>query len=289
MKQLMTVSLAFAVILVVLCARPNKKRQEQRPRLPKPGIETVQLGKSVEDRPIQMYVFGTRGPWTFIFAGIHGNELTTEYVALQLVDYLYAHREVYTARRVAVLPAANPEGLIRRTKTNIRGVDCNRNFPAENWKRIPRTASRYGGPAAASEPETRAILEAVKMLEPVRIVSIHSSKKIPPCNNYDGPGKALADLMRQHNGYPAKAELGYPTPGSFGTWAGVERGIPTITLELPGRQTGHKVWIDNRDALLACIKFNPQADAQADPNQRTTTKPQPCEVDPADASAARNE
>ena len=27
------------------------------------------------------------------------------------------------------------------------------------------------------------------------------------------------------------ADLGYPTPGSFGTYCGIERNIPTITLE----------------------------------------------------------
>lgn len=31
---------------------------------------------------------------------------------------------------------------------------------------------------------------------------------------------------------PLQESIGYPTPGSFGTWAGVEKGIPTITLEL---------------------------------------------------------
>ena len=33
-------------------------------------------------------------------------------------------------------------------------------------------------------------------------------------------------------GYPVEKSIGYPTPGSFGTWAGIERKIPTITLEL---------------------------------------------------------
>ena len=31
---------------------------------------------------------------------------------------------------------------------------------------------------------------------------------------------------------PAEGSIGYPTPGSFGTYCGVERNIPTITLEL---------------------------------------------------------
>jgi hypothetical protein len=26
--------------------------------------------------------------------------------------------------------------------------------------------------------------------------------------------------------------MGYPTPGSFGAFAGIDRGVPTITLEL---------------------------------------------------------
>ena len=33
-------------------------------------------------------------------------------------------------------------------------------------------------------------------------------------------------------GYPVEESIGYPTPGSFGTWAGIEKNIPTITLEL---------------------------------------------------------
>ena len=32
--------------------------------------------------------------------------------------------------------------------------------------------------------------------------------------------------------YPVEASIGYPTPGSFGTYCGVERNIPTITLEM---------------------------------------------------------
>ena len=29
-----------------------------------------------------------------------------------------------------------------------------------------------------------------------------------------------------------KKDIGYPTPGSFGTYAGIERNIPIITIEL---------------------------------------------------------
>jgi len=42
----------------------------------------------------------------------------------------------------------------------------------------------------------------------------------------------IAEKISEIIGYPVQQEIGYPTPGSFGTYAGVEKNIPTITLEL---------------------------------------------------------
>ena len=42
----------------------------------------------------------------------------------------------------------------------------------------------------------------------------------------------IAEKISQIINYPAEGSIGYPTPGSFGTYCGVERNIPTITLEL---------------------------------------------------------
>jgi protein MpaA len=57
--------------------------------------------------------------------------------------------------------------------------------------------------------------------------------------------------MERYNGYPVVTSMGYPTPGSFGTWAGIERNIPTVTLELPSHHSPKKCWEDNHRALLA--------------------------------------
>ena len=43
---------------------------------------------------------------------------------------------------------------------------------------------------------------------------------------------SLAEKISEIINYPVESSIGYPTPGSFGTWAGVERNIPTITLEV---------------------------------------------------------
>jgi len=35
------------------------------------------------------------------------------------------------------------------------------------------------------------------------------------------------------SGWPVRADIGYPTPGSLGSWLGLDRGLPVLTLELP--------------------------------------------------------
>jgi protein MpaA len=74
-----------------------------------------------------------------------------------------------------------------------------------------------------------------------------------PCNNYDGPAQHIAELMSRYNSYPATPTIGYPTPGSLGSWAGIDRQIPMITLELPRKLPGDQAWPNNRQAILAAI------------------------------------
>jgi len=225
----------------------------RQPTIKAAVYRSIQVGKSVGGRAIRMHVFGRHGPTVFIFAGIHGDEPSSEFVALHLIEHLLGNDDVHASGRVAVLPSANPDGLLAGTRVNANAVDCNRNFPAANWKPHAKGARYSPGKSPGSEPETRALLEAIRILKPDAIVSIHSTSTFKPCNNYDGPAAQLARLMAPHNGYPPKGSVGYPTPGSFGTWAGVERKIPTITLELPHKERGQKVWPGNRDALLALI------------------------------------
>jgi len=148
---------------------------------------------------------------------------------------------------VAVLPRANPDGLVRGTRTNARGVDLNRNFAARNWR------PGVGGPRPESEPETRAVLRAIATTAPARIVSIHSITPGRACNNYDGPARRIARAMHLANGYPVVDRLG-PCPGSLGNWAGVDRGVPIITLELPRGVGGREAWEANREALLLVVR-----------------------------------
>ncbi len=42
----------------------------------------------------------------------------------------------------------------------------------------------------------------------------------------------MTQKISEFTGYPVQKDIGYPTPGSFGTYAGVERDIPVITVEV---------------------------------------------------------
>lgn len=220
------------------------------------AVRTVELGHSVNGTPLTMQVFGDGPEVLFIFGGIHGSEPTSAALARRFADYLHRHPELCAGRTLAIYAAANPDGLARGTYGNARHVNLNRNFPAGNWTLAGqgRRGSLSNGGHPASEPETQALLRAMKMLRPERIVSIHSIQRGRHCNNYDGPARELAERMARHNGYPVKASIGYPTPGSFGSWAGRDQGIPTITLELPRDADAETCWRENRDALIAFVE-----------------------------------
>ena len=126
------------------------------------------------------------------------------------------------------IPCLNPDGKVLGTRVNFNGVDINRNFPTKNWVHSPKD-NYYGGNSPRSEIETRFLIEVIEEYNPSIILTLHTPYKIV---NYDGPAREISDTISKIIGYPVEESIGYPTPGSFGTYAGVERNIPTITLEM---------------------------------------------------------
>ena len=165
----------------------------------------------------------------------HGDEPQGKY----LIDkYLTTSKSLisrgdksYTA---IFIPCLNPDGMQLNRRTNANEVDLNRNFPTKNWgedtsKAGSNPANYFGGPSPASEIETKFVVDIIEKYNPKLIISLHAPYKIV---NYDGPAEEIAQKISDIIGYPVEASIGYPTPGSFGTYCGVERNIPTITLEL---------------------------------------------------------
>lgn len=235
-----------------------------RPATAPASEQIIVLGESVMGRTIEMYVFGDGGETTLILGGIHGNEFTSHEVAIELIRHLAEHPEAYAGRCVMIAPAVNPDGLASRKRGNARGVDINRNFPAANFPQAP-SARFAGGREPLSEPETHAILAAIEHAHPAKIISMHSIPRGRHGNNFDGPALSLAQEMSRYNNYRVLPTMGYVTPGSLGSWAGVDHGIATITLEFPRDADGATCWAENREALLAAIRLPMSVSVLAEP------------------------
>lgn len=167
---------------------------------------------------------GTFDKTILIIGVVHGDEPQGKFL---IENYLQNGK--HSKNRMLFIPCLNPDGLALGTRQNINLVDINRNFPTENWQNAPFTPEYFGGESAASEIETKFVVETMEEFKPDVILTLHTPYKVV---NYDGPAKEIAKKISEIINYPAKWDIGYPTPGSFGTYAGIERNIPIITLEL---------------------------------------------------------
>lgn len=195
-------------------------------------LQSQEYGRSVLDAPLRYYP--SRGQCRVLFfAAIHGEESETTFLlsrALRAFDRNF--------ESLAFVLCANPDGVALGTRGNANGVDLNRNFATKNWSASPvqsrstleaaRDTLLSPGNAPASEPETRALVALVKKLQPASVVAMHA-----PIGCIDAPAfTPLVESLQCAVDLPWRPDIGYPTPGSFGTWCG-ERGIECVTLELP--------------------------------------------------------
>lgn len=209
------------------------------------------LGQSVQGRSIELYEYGKGKKNLHIYGGIHGDEPESVDAVLRLIELLNKEEKFYSGKHVFIIPNLNPDGFYLKTRVNANKVDLNRNFPTENWSPQFDLPKNNPGKMPISEPEVKAVMNFIKVFPPQAILSVHSWE---PQINYDGPGKTLAGFMAKTNGYKVTKNIGYPTPGSLGTWGG-EKEIPTITLELPEKVEDYsKVWEKNKEAFLAFLK-----------------------------------
>lgn len=207
------------------------------------------LGKSVEGRPIRVCCVGSGPRCVLWIGGVHGDEreghVATSQVAQAVAD------TPGLARRVTlwIVEDANPDGTAAGTRVNANGVDLNRNFPARNFR---RGSTRFGG-EPLSQPEARLLHDLVLELEPELTIAIHSwtgDRFI----NYDGPAAHEAIRFEALSGYRVRAsDTFHTTPGSLGSWLGVDRDQALLTLEYKKGSDPQQAWEQTRAAFLAVI------------------------------------
>lgn len=192
---------------------------------------------SVQGRPILLRDLpaaqGIHKPTrVLVIGGIHGDEPSATVLALHWIELA---KQIPAQSHWRFLPALNPDGLLAQkpTRTNARGVDLNRNFPTPNWqneasaywgKRTKKDPRRWPGKQPLSEPESKLVFDQMASFAPQLIVSIHAPYGVL---DFDGPSIPPDKLGRLY-----LDQIGI-YPGSLGNYAGVHRGIPVVTIELP--------------------------------------------------------
>jgi len=240
-------------------------------------------GRSSEGRPLVYAEFGNPASTnvSIILNMVHPDEVTPLYLGIQLAHWLKSHAEHLADSRVIIVPLASPDGLYKRprTRTNGRGVDINRNLPTRDWsakalvawktdfKSNPR---RFPGHEAGSEPETKFQQALIERFKPQKILSLHAPLGFM---DYDGPtALSLSRFKREYVQECLKLSeslkarhWGY-FPGSLGNYAGQERGVPTLTLELPtaNPKLAEKYWNQFSAGIQTMIQFKMPAVAAPD-------------------------
>ena len=204
--------------------------------------------------PLVYASFGSGKNTTLFLGGVHPDERTPIHVAFRLARHLHDNPHLYlnSHSRVIVAPIVNPDGFFLRRPLRTNGlVDVNRNFPTQDWfdralnawsKRRRRLPRYFPGYFPNTEIETRFQMELIDSLRPHKIFSIHAPMGFL---DYDGPGdqkiRAFSRTEKKAKRFVravAEKSENYKIvdysfyPGSLGNFAGNERAIPTVTLEL---------------------------------------------------------
>lgn len=194
-------------------------------------MEIFKFGETKLKLPIHAFRFKAatnpaQKAHVLIIGGVHGDEPEGVVGARGLLEVF---RQNYNLDlNIVIVPEFNPEGVLLKTRGNSNKVDLNRNLPTKDWTSVAATERYYPGPTALSEKENQALVTWLKENKTNLIISLHSWK---PMLNTNGDIPE-AQVIAKHTGYIIEPDIGYPTPGSLGTYAGLENGVPTLTYEI---------------------------------------------------------
>ncbi|PIS09907.1 MAG: DUF2817 domain-containing protein [Bdellovibrio sp. CG10_big_fil_rev_8_21_14_0_10_47_8] len=226
-------------------------------------VEVLPGCESVNGTPIYHYDKkgqSKKSPKVLVFSLIHGDETAAGSVGRFWMERL----ETISPRNSwRVVPILNPDGLLKKTRTNSNMVDLNRNFPTKDWdekaklywqKDSKSNPRRFPGNLSASEPETQCAMKHIEDFKPDFIVSIHTPLKVL---DFDGP-----KLKPPKFDYLPWRSLGH-YPGSLGRYMWFERKIPVLTMELKeDLPSSNQPWLQLQDIIGVLVGIENMSDKE---------------------------
>ena len=180
------------------------------------GVPTgvpVEFGRSVLDRPLEVIRRGdVDGARVLVVGCIHGDEDAGTAITRVLESI-----EVPAGVELWIVPTMNPDGTALDQRHNANGVDLNRNFGV-NWAPLGEPGNwQYGGPDAASEPETQAMSRLGELVEPDLVLWYHQDLyRITPSS---GLGGQLRARYAELTGLPLLQVTGGTYTGTASQWS----------------------------------------------------------------------
>jgi protein MpaA len=214
-------------------------------------VERIIVGTSTKGLDIEMFKLGD-GPFKILLlGGVHGDE-PEGYTFMENFLRRGDWKPYENKLSIYVIPRVNPDACLANTRLNANGVDLNRNMPTKDWSPKAATERYVPGPEPASEAETKVLMKIVQEENFGAILSYHS---FDPMININGPAREWGEVMSSKCGYKVTEDMGYATPGSFGTWAGAEKSIPTVTYEIERDMDHEQSWLMHYPTLLAGLDY----------------------------------
>lgn len=244
-----------------------------------PGIiSTKVIGKSVDGRDLWAVKLGRGNVEVFFNGSHHAREhITTNLIMEQIDTYAQSYvqntkvngfnaKDILNKTSIWFVPMVNPDGVtlvqqgyqsaknpqlvlminnyskdFSAWKANIRGVDLNRQYPA-NWNYIKSDPGKpssynYKGPRPLSEPEAAALVRFTNEHQFKTAVAYHSSGEVLYWNykqdsyryNRD---KVIALMINRKTGYRLINPGSNPSGGGYTDWFIMQHRKPGFTPEL---------------------------------------------------------
>lgn len=244
-------------------------------------VQCKVIGKSEDGRKIYDVIIGNpnASKSLLVVSAIHAREYMTSLLCMSQIEYylqsmqedIAGQKTETVLKQVALhfIPMANPDGVtisqfgiekinssalrakLKKMKdgdtalwkANARGVDLNRNFPYEFKKSGKAGSQGYSGKSAASEAETKAVMDVIQTLQQKKltgVVNYHATGSIifGDCTKKGAlkeNTQKMYDLARTLTGYADSAAYEQEHKGGMGSlreYIMYKRKVPSITLEI---------------------------------------------------------